>query len=80
MMKLSNRVYDILKWLAAPCLPAIATLLVGASQIWNIPELALIGATVTLIATCFGELTGQSSKKYFADKEIVFKENADGEV
>ena len=75
---MSNKLYDILKWLASPGLPAVAVLLIGASEVWNIPVLALIGATVSLVAACFGEWTGQSSKKYFADKMIVPKESNDG--
>lgn len=75
---MSNKVYDTLKWLAAPGLPALAVLLIGASEVWNVPVLALVGATVSLVAACFGEWTGQSSKKFFADKEIVLKENNDG--
>lgn len=75
---MSNKLYDILKWLASPGLPAVAVLLIGASEVWNIPILALIGATVSLVAACFGEWTGQSSKKYFADKMIVPKESNDG--
>ena len=75
---MTNKVYDILKWLASPGLPALAVLLIAASEIWNVPVLALVGATVSAVAACFGKWTGDESKKYFADKEIVLKENENG--
>ena len=71
---MSNKLYDILKWLAAPGLPAVATLLIALSQILQIDALAVAGACVAAVAACFGEWTGQSSKKYFEDKIIVTKE------
>jgi hypothetical protein len=72
--KMTNKVYDALKWLASPGLPALAALFVAASEIWNLPVLALVGMTVAAVGACFGEWTGQSSKKFFADKEIITKE------
>ena len=73
-----SKLYDILKWLASPGLPALAALFVAASEIWKVPVLALVGMTIAAIGACFGEWTGQSSKKYFEDKIIVTKENEDG--
>ena len=78
-----SKVYDFLKWLAAPVLPAVATLLIGASQIWDIPILALVGATITLVATCLGEITHVSSQKYWASQPTggdYSKEEEDGNI
>lgn len=68
---MSSKVYDILKWLSAPVLPAVATLLLGLGEIWNIPIMIPIAGTVTLIATFLGTIVAKSSKDFFKDKEIV---------
>ena len=70
-MVLNNSVYNVLKWLSAPVLPALATLLLGLAKIWDIPILVPIAGTVTLVATFLGTIVVKSSKDYFADKEIV---------
>lgn len=75
---MTNKLYDTLKWLASPGLPAVATLLIALSQILNIDALAVAGACVAAVASCFGEWTGQSSKKYFEDKIIIQKEQDNG--
>ena len=70
---MTDKTYNILKWLASPGLPAIAVFLGTAAEIWNIPVLSLVGLTVAAVGACFGKWTGDESKKYFADKEIVPK-------
>ncbi len=71
---MSNKVYDILKRLASPILPALATLLLALGEIWKIPVMTPIAATVTAIAAFIGAITVTSSTKYFKDKEIVNSE------
>lgn len=84
-----SKVYDILKWLASPGLPALAVFLIGASKLWNLPILALVGGTVSLIAAMFGEWTHQSSKAYWAiqqtggdegEEKVVSEEEDDDEI
>ena len=65
--------YDILKKLASPILPAVAFFLTGASQILHWDWLAIAGALVALTASTLGKITGDESKKYFSDKDIVPK-------
>ena len=67
----NSKVYDTLKWLASPGLPAVATLLITVSQIVNINAFAIAGAIVAAIGACFGEWTGQASKKFFEAHNIV---------
>lgn len=67
----NSKVYDILKFLASPVLPAVATLCIAIGEIWNVPVCSLIGATVAAVAACLGEITRQSSKKFLEGKEIV---------
>lgn len=65
----NSKVYDVLKWLGSPGLPAIATLLVAIGQILHIEALGIAGAIVAAVASCLGEWTGQSSKKYWAAQQ-----------
>lgn len=63
-MNLSNKVYDILKWIAMVALPAIATLYFALSGIWGFPYGEEIVGTITAIDTCLGAFLGLSSAKY----------------
>ena len=46
MKALSNKTYDILKYLTIIVLPAIGALYTGLSQIWDLPYAAQIPATI----------------------------------
>lgn len=68
---MSNQVYDFLKRLASPILPALATLLLALGEIWHIPLMTPIAASVTAVAAFLGAILVKSSADYFKDKEIV---------
>ena len=61
---LSNRTYDILKWVALVFLPAMGTLYFALAGIWNFPYGEQIVGTITAIDTFLGVLLGVSSMKY----------------
>ena len=61
---LSNRPYDILKWVALVFLPALGTLYFALAGIWNFPYGEQIVGTITAIDTFLGVLLGVSSMKY----------------
>lgn len=61
---LSNRTYDILKWVALVLLPALGTLYFALAGIWNFPYGEQIVGTITAIDTFLGVLLGVSSAKY----------------
>ena len=63
-MKLSNKTYDILKWIALIVLPALATLYAVLSGIWYLPFGEQIPATITAVDTFLGALLGISAVKY----------------
>lgn len=63
-MKMSNKVYDVLKWIAMYFLPAIGTLYFALSGIWGLPYGEEIVGTVTAIDTCLGVILGISSANY----------------
>ena len=67
---MSNKTYDVLKWIATVVLPALATLVLTIGQIWNFSALAVpIGATIAAVATFLGALLGISSIAYSKQKE-----------
>lgn len=63
-MKLENRIYDVLKWVAILFLPALATLVAVVFKIWDIPYGNEIAQTITALATFLGAILGISSLQY----------------
>lgn len=63
-MKLSNKAYDILKWIAQLLLPAVATLYFALAGIWGFPYGEQIVGTITAIDTFFGVILGISTAQY----------------
>ena len=75
-MKMSNSVYDVLKFIAQIVLPALATLWAALGKIWGWPPLVTeITATICAVDTFLGALLGISSMQY-AKQE---KQPPDGE-
>lgn len=66
-MVLSNKAYDVLKWVAQLLLPALATLWITLAKIWGLPYGTEIGATLTGIDLFLGAILGISSAKYEGD-------------
>ena len=48
---MSNKVYDILKYIALIVLPAVATLYLGLAAIWGLPYGEAISGTIMLVDT-----------------------------
>lgn len=63
-MKMSNKVYDVLKWIAMVALPAVGTLYFALAGIWGLPYGEQIVGTITAVDTCLGVLLGISSAQY----------------
>lgn len=63
-MKMSNRVYDILKWVAQILLPALGTLYFALSKIWGFPFATEVVGTIAAVDTFLGALLGLSSLNY----------------
>lgn len=72
-MKLSNKVYDALKWIAQILLPALGTLYFALAGIWGFPYAEQIIGTITAIDTFLGVLLGISTMQY--RKELSHDEN-----
>ena len=66
-MKLENKVYDALKYIALIVLPAVATLYSGLAKVWGLPYGAEIPATIMLIDTFLGVLLKVSTDNYWKE-------------
>lgn len=63
-MTLSNKAYDVLKWVAQILLPALGALYFGLAGIWGLPYAEQIVGTITVIDTFLGVILGISANKY----------------
>lgn len=61
---LSNKAYDVLKWIALYLLPAAGTLYFALAGIWKFPYGEEIVGTITAIDTFLGVLLGISTAQY----------------
>lgn len=66
---MSNKTYDILKYIAQIVLPALATLYFALASIWNLPYGEQIVGTITAIDTFLGAILMISSKNYNSKKK-----------
>lgn len=63
-MKMCDKVYDVLKWIAMVVLPALGTLYFALAGIWNLPYAEQVVGTVTAVDTFLGVMLGVSSIHY----------------
>lgn len=67
---LSNKTYDILKWVCIIVLPAIATLYMGLAKIWDLPYATEVPQTITVVDAFLGALLGVSTINYNKDETL----------
>lgn len=63
-MKMSNKTYDILVWIAQIVLPAIGTLYAALSGIWGFPYGEQIVGTLTAVDVFLGAVLKISNNQY----------------
>lgn len=66
---LSNRAYDVLKWICIIVLPALATLYRGVGTIWSLLYVEEIPQTIIVIDAFLGALLGVSTIQYNKNNE-----------
>lgn len=81
-MRMSDKTYDVLKWIQRLLLPALATLYLALGSIWKdiiyLPYPEQVAATITAIDTFLGVILGISSANYYKEQEA--QEAPDGEL
>lgn len=66
-LTMSNKVYDILKFLAQVIFPALATLYVGVAVIWGLPFGEEVEKTILLVVTFLNTVLGLTVAKASSD-------------
>ena len=61
---MSNKLYNVLKWIAMLFLPALGTLYFALAGIWGLPYGEQIVGTITAIDTFLGVILGISTAQY----------------
>ena len=75
----SNRVFDVLKFIAQIGLPAAGTLYFALSQIWGLPYGEQIVGTITALDVFLGAILGVSTAQYKKAMEEQSEQEKDGE-
>lgn len=78
-MKMSDKVYDVLKWIAMYFLPAAGTLYFALAGIWGLPYGEEIVGTITAVDTFLGVLLGIASATYHKAEQDEVKVDEDAE-
>lgn len=68
---MSNKVYDILKFVAQILLPAIGTLYFALASIWGLPYAEEIVGTITAVDTFLGAVLMINSSKYNKECDAI---------
>lgn len=63
-MKMSNKLYDVLKWIALYLLPALGTFYFALAGIWAFPYGEEVVGTITALDTFLGVILGISTAQY----------------
>lgn len=69
MFKLKDNVYDVLKWIALICLPALGVAYSALAGVWGWPYADEISRTVNAVCVLLGALLGISTAEYNKTKD-----------
>lgn len=61
---MSNKVYDVLKWIVLVGFYALNYLWTELAEVWSFPYAVEIGKTITIVGGTLGIIIGVSSVKY----------------
>ena len=62
---MSDKTYNVLKWIAQYLLPALGTLYFALAGIWGLPYGEQVVGTITAIDTFLGVVLGVSTSNYY---------------
>lgn len=66
-MKLSDRMYSVIKWVALIAIPATEAFWLTVGKVWGFPYLTEIGTTIAAIGIFIAALIGVSSSNYYSE-------------
>lgn len=61
---MSNKLYDVLKWLALVALDAFGVAYQGLAEVWNLPYGEQVFKTAVILSVLIGTLIGVSGMRY----------------
>lgn len=67
-MKLSDKVYDVLKWIVCICIPALTTAFVGLDKVFGWGYAEEVAQISAIVCTLLGALLGISTAQYYKDE------------
>ena len=68
-MKLSDKVYDFLKWFALVAVPATEAFWLTVGKVWGFPYLTEIGTTIAAVGLFIAALIGVSNANWKKEQE-----------
>ena len=77
-MKMSDKVYDVLKYIAQIVLPAVGALYFALAKIWGFPYATEIVGTISAVDAFLGALLKISTDQYNREKMIEPPDEANG--
>lgn len=69
-MKLDDKTYDVLKWLALIAFNAVGICYKTISAIWGLPFGDEVCNTCAALSLCLGTLIGISTAEYYKGREV----------
>lgn len=74
---MNGKTYDRLKWVSLVLLPGLATLYFALGEVWHLPYVQQVVATITALDTFLGLVIGKSARNF---QENVTQAKYMGEV
>lgn len=71
---MSNKIYNVLKWIALIALPALSTFIFALSSLWSFDASIVIGS-IAALETFIGSLIGVSTYQYNKGKDEDVNKN-----
>ena len=68
-MKMSNKVYDVLKWISMVVIPAVVTMLGTILSVLKVANTNVILIIIGAVATCLGSILKKSNIDYMKREE-----------
>ena len=79
-MKISNRTYDTIKWIALVFVPALNFLVLTLGDIWHFPYYVQIAATIAAFGVFLAAIIKKSADSYNKEAGGEVTKDADGNV
>lgn len=68
-MKMSNKVYDVLKWISMVVIPALTTMIGTILSVLKVANTNVILIIIGAVATCLGSILKKSNIDYMKKEE-----------